>query len=126
LEFCRAELLREKENYFHTVFEATKSVAEKIRNKTGFSEDGANLVDKTFGGKYPFLAINSLRTETEIAEHKGFSNLIKGVFGIFRNVTAHIPKIKWKIEEQDALDLLSIVSYIHRRLDESVKTNNCD
>ncbi len=32
-QFCRAELLQE--NYFHAVFEATKSVAEKIRQKTG-------------------------------------------------------------------------------------------
>ncbi|MFQ5874757.1 MAG: TIGR02391 family protein, partial [Dehalococcoidia bacterium] len=31
LKFCRAELLRE--NYFHAVFEATKSVADKIRDK---------------------------------------------------------------------------------------------
>jgi len=33
LQFCKAELL--VENYFHAVFEATKSVADKIREKTG-------------------------------------------------------------------------------------------
>jgi hypothetical protein len=33
LEFCRAELL--VDNYFHAVFEAVKSVAEKLRQKTG-------------------------------------------------------------------------------------------
>jgi len=31
LRFCRAELLQD--NYFHAVFEATKSVADKIRQK---------------------------------------------------------------------------------------------
>jgi uncharacterized protein (TIGR02391 family) len=118
LKFCRAELLIE--NYFHAVFEATKSVAEKIREKTGFTMDGAELVDRAFNIHSPVLAINTLQTETEQTEQKGFSNLIKGLFGMFRNVTAHTPKIKLQIKEQDALDLLSLVSYIHRRLDDAI------
>jgi hypothetical protein len=40
LKFCRAELL--VDNYFHAVFEATKSVAEKLRQKTGLGSDGAH------------------------------------------------------------------------------------
>lgn len=115
LSFCRAELMQE--NYFHAVFEATKSVAEKIRQRTGLTSDGADLVDRTFGLTAPLLAINTLRTETEQSEQKGFANLLKGMFGTFRNVTGHAPKITWAISEQDALDLLSLVSYLHRRLD---------
>jgi uncharacterized protein (TIGR02391 family) len=115
LQFCNAELLQN--NYFHAVFEATKSVAEKIRQRTGLAGDGAEIVDEAFGLKSPLLAINTLRTETEQTEQKGFANLMKGVFGTFRNVTAHAPKITWSIGEQDALDLLSLVSYIHRRID---------
>jgi uncharacterized protein (TIGR02391 family) len=119
LAFCREELL--KDNYFHAVFEATKSVADKIRNKSGLLSDGAELVDDVFALKNPVLAINTLRSETEQSEHKGFANLLKGVFGTFRNVTAHAPKIHWTIEEQDALDLLTMVSFLHRRLDRAVK-----
>lgn len=118
LNFCRAELLQE--NYFHAVFEATKSVAQKIRDKTGLTGDGAELVDRAFGLSDPLLAINSLRTEPEQSDQKGFANLLKGIFGTFRNVTAHAPRITWKIEEQDALDLLTMVSYLHRRLDAAV------
>jgi uncharacterized protein (TIGR02391 family) len=102
------------------VFEATKSIADKIRRLTGLAGDGADLIDPVFGINAPMLAINSLRTETEQSEQKGFANLIRGVFGTFRNVTAHAPKITWPINEQDALDLLSIISYIHRRLDMAV------
>jgi uncharacterized protein (TIGR02391 family) len=119
LLFCRAELLQE--NYFHAVFEATKSIADKIRGKSGLATDGAELVDTAFSVKNPVLAINTLQSETEQSEQKGFANLLKGVFGTFRNVTAHAPKIKWPIEEQDALDLLTMVSYLHRRLDRAVK-----
>jgi uncharacterized protein (TIGR02391 family) len=118
LQFCRAELLQE--NYFHAVFEATKSVAQKIRAKTGLTGDGVEIVDAAFGLSAPLLAINTLRTETEQSEQKGFANLLKGMFGTFRNVTAHAPKITWPIPEQDALDLLSLVSYMHRRLDTAV------
>jgi uncharacterized protein (TIGR02391 family) len=119
LKFCKAELLQE--NYFHAVFEATKSVADKIREKTGLRADGSELVDAAFGIKNPILAINSLQTETEESEHKGFANLLKGMFGTFRNVTGHAPKVKWPIEEQDAMDLLTMVSYLHRRLDRAFK-----
>jgi uncharacterized protein (TIGR02391 family) len=119
--YCREELLHE--NYFHSVFEATKSVAEKIRNKTGLTSDGALLVDNAFSFKssIPYLALNSLRSESEQSEQKGFMNLLKGLFGTFRNTTAHAPKITWEINEIDALDILSLVSLVHRRLDTAVE-----
>lgn len=55
LAFCRAELVQK--NYFHAVFEATKSVAEKIRVKTGFTSDGGDLVDEAFGMKQGMPAL---------------------------------------------------------------------
>jgi len=111
LKFCREELL--VDNYFHAVFEATKSVAEKIRNRTGLTSDGPILVDRAFAFKsnIPHLALNSLRTESEQSEQRGFMNLLKGLFGTFRNTTAHAPKITWPIEELDALDILSIIRF---------------
>jgi uncharacterized protein (TIGR02391 family) len=118
LRFCRAELVQE--NYFHAVFEATKSVAQKIRDKTSLTGDGADIVDAAFGIKAPLLAINTLRTETEQSEQKGFATLLKGIFGTFRNVTAHAPKVEWPMGEQDALDLMTMASYAHRKLDGAV------
>jgi uncharacterized protein (TIGR02391 family) len=121
LTFCRAELVQE--NYFHAVFEATKSVADKLRAMTGLTSDGTKLVEKSLAGQTPMLAINTLQTETERSEQSGFVNLLEGMFGTFRNVTAHVPKIKWPISEEDALDLLSLASYLHRRLDKAARTN---
>ncbi len=121
LYFCRQELL--VDNYFHAVFEATKSVAEKIRTKTGLTSDGSALVDEAFSfkNKVPYLALNKLETESEQSEQRGFTHLLKGIFGTFRNTAAHAPKVVWRIEEQDALDMLSTVSLIHRRLDNAVE-----
>lgn len=43
--------------------------------------------------------------------------LTKGMFGTFRNTTAHAPKVSWPIGLDDALDLLTLASLLHRRLD---------
>lgn len=115
---CRAELL--VENYFHAVLEATKSVASKLRKLSGLTGDGADLATKSLGtgsASQPLLAINSLSTDTEKGEQRGFMNLLVGLFGTFRNPTAHAEKISWPMGEQDALDILSLVSLVHRKLD---------
>lgn len=115
LAFCKAELL--VDNYFHAVLEATKSVAAKIRARSGLAGDGANLVDAVFGGSAPKIRINALTTDSYWSEQRGFVHLLKGLFGTFRNPVAHEPRIEWPMPEEDALDLLSIASYAHRRID---------
>jgi len=119
LRFCKAELVAD--NYFHAVLEATKGIAETIRNITGLTSDGAALIDDAFGGDNPQIKINSFRTDTEQSEQRGFVNLAKGLFGTFRNPTAHAPKIVWQMSEEDALDLFTLASYALRRIDNRVK-----
>lgn len=118
-KYCQAELL--EDNYFHAVLEAIKGVAERIRNISGLKADGAELINAVFSVKSPILAINSLGSDTEISEQKGFSNILVGLFGTVRNPTAHAPKIVWPMTEQDALDILSLVSFVHRKLDNAAK-----
>lgn len=117
LAFCRAELL--EDNYFHAVQEAVKSVADKMRRKTGLGDDGGQLLDRALAGEPPMIAINSRQTASEKSEQSGFANLVKGAFGMFRNTTAHEARINWTMTKEDAEDLLTIVSLIHRRLDAS-------
>jgi uncharacterized protein (TIGR02391 family) len=120
LTFCRAELLQE--NYFHAVFEAMKSIASKIRSISGLTSDGAQLVQEAFtpsAGLSSILAINGLTTETEKGEQRGFANLLIGLFGTIRNPLAHTPKIEWEMTEQDALDILTTASLVHRKLDKA-------
>ena len=124
LKFCRAELL--EDNYFHALLEATKSVADRLRGLTGLTEDGSELADKALmlgAAGHPRLALNSCGEESERSEQKGFAWLVKGLFGAFRNPTAHAPRISWTMSEQDALDILSTISYVHRRLDSAVRTH---
>lgn len=118
-KYCQAELLNE--NYFHAVLEAIKGIAERIRKLSGLGTDGSELVNTVFSVKAPLLIINNLQTETEISEQKGFSNMLIGLFGTVRNPTAHAPKIIWQMSEQDALDIFSLISFVHRKLDMTTK-----
>lgn len=120
LRHCRPELV--DKNYFHAVLEATKSVAEKIRTKTGLVCDGAELAQRALSGKQPPLAINALATDSERSEQSGFMNLLVGAFGMFRNPTAHAPKLTWAISEDEALEALTLLSLLHRRLDRAFLT----
>lgn len=118
LRFCRSELVAD--NYFHAVLEATKSIADKLRSRTGLTDDAATLVDRALTGDPPTLAINPLSTESQKSEQRGFVNLVKGTFGMFRNTTAHEARILWAMNKADAEDLLSLASLIHRRLDAAI------
>ena len=115
LQYCTEELL--KENYFHAVFEATKSLAEQIRQLTNLKEDGTALYDKAFSTSNPYLVLNTLQTESEKSQQKGFCSMLKGINSMVRNVTAHTPKIKWIIEEDEAIDILTTISFLHKNLD---------
>jgi uncharacterized protein (TIGR02391 family) len=123
LKFCTPELLAE--DYFHAVQEASKSIADKLRSMTGSTKDGTELAEQVLSvgsSGMPVIAFNSLRTLSETSEQKGLLNLAKGVFGTFRNTTAHEARIHWNVSEQDAFDLMTIASYLHRRLDSAAPT----
>jgi uncharacterized protein (TIGR02391 family) len=102
------------------VLEACKSLAERLRTMTGVAGDGAGLVDATLSpGKsgQARVAINSGRTQTEADEQKGFGNLCKGLFSMFRNPTAHDPRLLRSMPDDELLEAMTTLSFAHRRLD---------
>lgn len=114
-KYCEEELVAE--DCFTAVFEATKGLAERMREMTSLDLDGHDLVSAALEGKDPALQLNSRQTDTERNEQRGIAHLMRGAFSAFRNPVGHEPKVLWHIPEQDALDLLSTLSLIHRRLD---------
>ncbi|MGB3676817.1 MAG: TIGR02391 family protein [Candidatus Nanopelagicales bacterium] len=116
--YCSRELVAD--DCFNVVLEATKGVSERLRQMTGHDLDGHQLVMATLDGVAPMVALNGLRTDTERNEQRGISNILKGVASAFRNPLAHEPKVLFHVTEADALDLLSTLSLVHRRLDAAV------
>jgi len=117
LRFSRAELI--DKDYFHAVLEAAKSLADKLRSLTGLHTDTAELVEQALSKQNPRLVWNRLQTPSEHSEHTGVSMMLKGVFSYYRNPTAHEPRILKEVREEEALEALTIISFLHRKLDEA-------
>lgn len=114
-KYCNNELL--KKDYFEAVFEAAKGLAERVRTITGLTTDGTELFQTAFSQKAPYIFFNAITTKSEINEHNGLNELLCSIFHMVRNPQAHTPKINWPVEEDKALDILTIISFAHKYLD---------
>jgi len=114
--YCVNDYLRK--DYFDAVFEASKGLAQRVRDISGLQTDGSKLFQTAFSSKDPYIAMNKLETENENNEHNGLRELLEAIFHLIRNPAAHIPKINWKTDETKALDVLTIISLAHKYLDE--------
>lgn len=123
LRFCRAELL--DKDYFHAVLEATKSLGDKLRILTGLASDTAELVDQALSKQRPYLVWNTLLTQSEQSVHTAICMMLKGVFSYYRNPTAHEPRILKEIGEAEALEALTTISFLHRKLEDAQRTSLC-
>ena len=49
--------------------------------------------------------------------------MLCGVISMVRNVTAHELRAKWFVSEDEALDILLVISFLHKKLDQCVKVS---
>ncbi len=122
IKYCGKEI--RDNNYFHAVFESVKGLCLRIKLLSGLTTDGQKLIGDAFKQDNPILQINALYTESEFDEHNGFRLLLLSIIQMFRNPLAHEVKIEWIIHKEDALDLFSTLSFIHRKLDKAVNTRS--
>ena len=116
LRYCTVELLQK--NSFHALLEASKSIPGRIRALTGLTLDGADLIKATLTrASGPVLAINAGVTASDRSEQSGFANFVTGLLSLYRNPTAHDPKIHRQVTDEELLEALTAMSMVHRRLD---------
>ena len=115
LRCCCDELLAQ--DYFHAVQEAAKSLCDRVRTMSGLTTDGVKLYNTAFAINDPYVAYNSLQTSSEQNQQNGLKEMLCGVIHMVRNVTAHELRIRWDVNEKDAVDILSQISYLHKLLD---------
>ena len=121
-KYCIQDYLRK--DYYDAVFEAAKGLAERVRQITGLSTDGSALFQKAFAKNEPYIFFNALNTDSEINEFVGLKELLESIFHLVRNPAAHTPKVNWKMDETKALDILTLISFAHKYLDECHKVPN--
>ena len=121
-KYCIADYLRE--DYFNAVFEAAKGLAERVREITGLTFDGGKLFDTAFSTNDPYLFFNNMQTDSERSEFIGLKELLASIFHLVRNKAAHTPKINWRLEGTKALDVLTLISFAHKYLDQCHKMPN--
>jgi len=127
-----SETLFSKGEYLNAVFEATKAFNDFLRERTGSHESETALVRYALGDpsskeiKDPKIKFNPLDPtsqdyKSQQNEQRGLSYLAYGVFFAFRHPKGHEPKdTQWgNITYQEALDQLSVISYLMKRIEEA-------
>ena len=115
-----------QENYFYAVFEAAKVYNNLVKSKMGGDDDGEKLMMKAWGSKNGLLKINSCTSKTDINFQEGIKFLSAGLMRAVRNPTAHESYLHWPINQQDATDILSLISFLLRQYDKAIGNLNED
>ena len=106
-------------HYFHAVFEACKVYNKMVRDKSQEIKDGHSLMLAVWGPD-GVLKITPCQSDTDYNVQNGIKFLSAGIMQAVRNPTAHEPAVDWPISKQDCLDILSLMSFLFRKLDEAV------
>lgn len=105
--------------YFHAVFECCKAFDTSVKKSTGIDDSGQSLMGRAFCLNGP-LKLNTQITRSERNEQEGIMYLCKGLMNAVRNPQAHEPELDWPMTREDALDVLTLVSFLFRRLENAV------
>ncbi len=109
-----------KGQYFHAVFEAVKAFNQAVKHKSGLDKDGQALMHEVFSSSKPRLKITPCMTTTDRNIQDGYRFLAAGLMSAIRNPLAHEPAATLPVEREDALDILSLISYLFKWLDRAI------
>jgi uncharacterized protein (TIGR02391 family) len=102
-----------------------RGVSDRIREISGLTCDGAELVDRAFGGlnsgRMPLVALADLASDSGRSEQTSLIGLTKGFLSTFRSSVGFAPRIPWNLSDEDLLDLAAFASFLHRKLDQAVR-----
>ncbi len=120
-------------DYYRATFEAIKRFESIIQHKIGSKEFGRTLMAAAFGNKNEKLSVTSKYKKSDGTDfsiqtienvEEGQKHLSMGLMTGVRNPLAHeeIQELHSSdlFSEKDCLDILSLLSYLFKRLDDSV------
>lgn len=110
-------------HYSDSVLKACTVLCNAVKDKACLREqdkDGSNLMRYVFSLQNPKLKINSLETQSNKSEQQGYMEIYAGVMTAIRNPRAHEHDIR--DDPEVALELLSLINHLMRKLDVASKT----
>ncbi len=86
------------------VEEAYKCLNNVVKHKSGFTADGAKLMNAVFSPEKPRLKISELRTQSQKDQQQGYMQILAGCMTGIRNPRAH--EHRYMDEPSVALEML--------------------
>ncbi len=111
------------EKYKESILDAIQLVGDIIREKSGLDSDGNILIGSALGGSNPKIKLNRLNTDTEKNIQKGTEAILRGIYSSIRNPRSHT---KIEDSEDEAIEIILLINFVLRRLDDSKGTYSID
>lgn len=105
------------EHFGAAVFEATKSLTNRVKTMTGRAKDGTALMQRVFSAEDPDLLLGDLTTLTGRNMQEGFRFIFTGAVQAIRNPPAH--ELFEDMALNEALEYLAFISLLMRKLDDA-------
>lgn len=110
--------------YFRCVLEASKLLQEKLRAKTGLRVEGPQIAEHALSfsmQRQPLLMLNDFNDDNDHAEQFTLMCMLKGLLLTFQDEQTRVFREGWHLDFEDALDLLGLISFFHRKIDRGRK-----
>ena len=102
--------------YFNAINECCKTFDNYVKSKSKIDSHGYNLMSKALSPNGP-LKLNPHITETEKNQQAGLMHMCMGLMYHVRNPTSHETQQDLSISREDALDIMSFISYLFKQID---------
>lgn len=106
--------------YFHCVLEANNLLMEKLKAKTGLRIEGPSVAEHALAfspDRKPQLILNDFSSDKDYAEQFSLMCMLKALFLMFQDEQTKAFRPAWEMNFEDALDLLSLISFFHRKIE---------
>ena len=117
--------LFQNKHYSQAIFEAVKILEQEIKIKSGIrNKIGVDLVNHVFKKEQPIIKIVEGNQQEHVDEREGFRFLFMGVFQGIKNPKSH--SIQDLNDQSKALEYISFLSLLMKRLDEAIIQKSYD
>ncbi len=99
-------------HYALAVEEAYKCLNNIVKSLSGLHLDGVDLMKNAFSANKPVLRLNSLKTQSETDQQRGYMEIFAGVITGIRNPRAH--EHAYLDDPTTALELLGMANHLVR------------